>query len=82
MFTPRLLPCGKTTFRTFATPKTYRPFTTSAVFKMPEALKKEEVEKGQDPSVAKQYDDETPTEQKFEVCQARESEQRLLDSDR
>jgi len=33
---------------------------------MPEQLTKQEVEKGQDPSVSKQWDDSTPTEQKFE----------------
>ncbi|TKA24224.1 hypothetical protein B0A50_05988 [Salinomyces thailandicus] len=33
---------------------------------MPESLKKEEVERGQDPSVMKQFDSSTPTDQKFE----------------
>lgn len=33
---------------------------------MPEPLKKSEVEKGQDPTVAKQWDDETPADKKFE----------------
>ncbi|EMD00080.1 hypothetical protein BAUCODRAFT_145392 [Baudoinia panamericana UAMH 10762] len=33
---------------------------------MPEGLTKQEVDKGIDPSVNKQYDDQTPTEQKFE----------------
>ena len=33
---------------------------------MPEQLKEQEVMKGQDPSVVKQYDDKTGTEEKFE----------------
>ncbi len=33
---------------------------------MPEQLTKEEVEKGMDPTVNKQWDDKTPTDQKFE----------------
>ena len=33
---------------------------------MPEHLKESEVQKGQDPAVAKQWDDETPLDQKFE----------------
>jgi hypothetical protein len=33
---------------------------------MPEPLTKQEVEKGQDPSVTKQYDSQTGTEEKFE----------------
>ncbi|KAK5126423.1 hypothetical protein LTR85_010659 [Meristemomyces frigidus] len=33
---------------------------------MPEALTKQEVEKGQDPSVVKQYDDSVSTDEKFE----------------
>ena len=32
---------------------------------MPEALKESEVRKEQDPSVAKQWDNETPLEEKF-----------------
>ena len=32
---------------------------------MPENLKKEEVQKGQDPTVAKQWDEETSTEDKY-----------------
>ena len=32
---------------------------------MPEALKQSEIDKGQDPTVAKQWDDDTPTEEKF-----------------
>ena len=33
---------------------------------MPEQLKESEVQKGQDPTVAKQWDDETPLDKKFE----------------
>lgn len=33
---------------------------------MPEQLKQSEVQQGQDPTVAKQWDDETSTEQKFD----------------
>lgn len=64
--TTRLFSCSKSTTRAFNAAKPYRSFSTFTALKMPEALKKEEVERGQDPSVAKQYDDETPFEQKFE----------------
>ncbi|KAK5707449.1 hypothetical protein LTR17_020686 [Elasticomyces elasticus] len=37
---------------------------------MPAELSKSEVTKGQDPSVTKQYDDSTPTDQKFEEMYA------------
>ena len=33
---------------------------------MPDSLQKEEVEKGIDPTVNKQFDDQTPTDQKFD----------------
>ena len=49
-----------------AIPKTTRSFYISSTFKMPEPLKQSEVEKGQDPTVAKQWDDDTPLETKFE----------------
>lgn len=51
---------------TFPTSKAFRTFTTQTTLKMPEPLKQSEVEKGQDPSVTKQFDGETPTDQKFE----------------
>lgn len=47
------------------TGRNFRSFTTSQAFKMPEQLTKEEVEKGKDPSVSKQWDDETDVETKF-----------------
>lgn len=46
--------------------KALRSFTIASTLKMPEQLKTSEVEKGQDPTVAKQWDDETSTEKKFE----------------
>ena len=42
-----------------------RAFSTSLTNKMPEQLKKEEVDKNLDPAVAKQWDDKTPSDQKF-----------------
>lgn len=33
---------------------------------MPEQLKESEVQKGQDPTVTKQWDDETPLDKRFE----------------
>lgn len=42
-----------------------RLFTTTASFKMPEPLKASEVHAGNDPSVTKQYDSETPVEQQI-----------------
>ena len=47
------------------TPK-YRTFSAATISKMPEALKKDEIQRGQDPTVAKQWDNETPFEKKFE----------------
>ena len=41
-------------------------FSTNSVLRMPEQLKESEVQKGQDPVVAKQWDDDTPTDGKFE----------------
>lgn len=52
---------SRTTFR-----PTIRAFTTTSTFKMPETLTKEEVEKGQDPSVTKQWDNDTPVETRFD----------------
>lgn len=50
----------------FTAARTSRFFSTSTPFKMPEGLTKQEVDSKTDPSVAKQWDDSTPTEQKFE----------------
>ena len=43
-----------------------RPFSAKTALKMPEQLKQSEVDKGQDPAVAKQWDGDTSTEKKFE----------------
>ena len=43
-----------------------RSFTTTRTSKMPEQLKQSEIDKSQDPTVAKQWDDDTPTSKKFE----------------
>jgi hypothetical protein len=37
-----------------------KPFSSSATFRMPETLHKSEVDSSTDPSVSKQYDNETP----------------------
>lgn len=42
-----------------------RTFVASTCVKMPEQLKQSEVDSKTDPSVAKQFDTQTPTEQKF-----------------
>ncbi len=51
---------------TATTTKTFRPFTTTYTFRMPEQLKAEEVNSKTDPSVAKQWDNDVSTEKKFE----------------
>lgn len=48
------------------THRNLRSFSTTTTLKMPDALKKEEVARGQDPSVMKQWDNETSVEKKFE----------------
>lgn len=54
-------------------PRSYLPITkpvyfhSSRTWRMPESLKAEEVNSKTDPSVAKQWDDESSTEKKFEV---------------
>jgi hypothetical protein len=53
------------TFRSIQYITTTRNFTTTTPFKMPESLKKSEVSAETDPSVAKQYDNESSTEEKF-----------------
>ena len=47
------------------TPNYTRTFTTTSPFKMPEPLKQSEIDKGQDPSVTKQWDDNVSLEQKM-----------------
>lgn len=42
-----------------------RLFSHSTIYKMPESLKKSEITKETDPSVAKQYDNETPKDQQW-----------------
>ena len=49
---------------TFSTAKLTRSFSVVAALKMPEKLTKEEA-LNRDPTVAKQYDNETSTEQKW-----------------
>lgn len=55
---------------TFQSPATKhnlaRSFSCSTHYNMPEALKKSELARGQDPSVAKQWDDKTGFDQKFQ----------------
>lgn len=43
-----------------------RTFAASTIARMPEALQQSEVDSNTDPSVAKQFDTETPVEKKFE----------------
>ena len=64
-FITRRLPTS-TVFIPRISSKPLRNFSTTAIVKMPDALKKEEVERGQDPSVMKQWDNETSVEKKFE----------------
>lgn len=64
--TKLFFPCTRFAARAPAVPQPFRQFASFTAARMPEPLKKEEVEKGQDPSVVKQYDDSTGTEQKFE----------------
>ena len=51
---------------TFSTAHPKRFFAAASTFKMPEPLKQSEVDKVQDPTVAKQWDNETPLEQRYE----------------
>lgn len=44
----------------------FRTFTTTPSFNMPQPLKASEVESKTDPSVAKQWDDETPKKEQIE----------------
>lgn len=53
------------TFRALNVSKTSRSFTTTTPFNMPENLKQSEVDAQTDPSVAKQYDNESSAEEKF-----------------
>lgn len=46
--------------------RTTRPFTTTHTFNMPDSLKSSEVSSKTDPSVAKQFDEETPMHKQFE----------------
>ena len=46
--------------------KTNRPFTTAPIFNMPQPLKASEVDSKTDPSVAKQWDDQTPKKQQID----------------
>ncbi|SMR43443.1 unnamed protein product [Zymoseptoria tritici ST99CH_1A5] len=53
------------TFRALNVSKTSRSFTTTTPSNMPENLKQSEVDAQTDPSVAKQYDNESSAEEKF-----------------
>lgn len=48
----------------FTSPST-KALSTTTTFKMPESLKKSEVDAKQDPSVSKQYDNEAPKDQQI-----------------
>lgn len=47
-------------------PIIHRTFTTTSIFNMPQPLTAEEVNSKTDPSVSKQWDDETPKKQQIE----------------
>lgn len=49
-----------------STYRTFRSFSSRTAFRMPEALKQSEIDKGQDPTVQKQWDNDTPLDQRYE----------------
>lgn len=66
MFRTVLFPVGRCQSTLGLSSKSiFRAFTTTSTIKMPDSLTKEEVQKHQDPSVMKQWDDQTDAETKF-----------------